>query len=115
MTDRTRKPADVKSSIVDSEELLRRIRAGDHSAANRLFARYLPILNRWAHRRVPSWVRGLVETADVVQDTFLQTFKHLKSFEPTRDGALLRYLRRALVNRIRDKVRHVVRHPEVEA
>jgi RNA polymerase sigma factor (sigma-70 family) len=94
-----------------SRELLDRMRAGDSHAADRLFARHLPQLYQWAHRRMPQWARGIVDTADIVQDTVLHTYKRLRWFEPERDGALLGYLRRALMNRVRDQFRRVARHP----
>ena len=94
-----------------SLELLRRARAGDDSALNRLFQRYLPSLHRWAHGRIPRWARNSVDTADVVQETVLQTIRNLGSFEPQREGALLGYLRRSLLNRIRDRFRYAARHP----
>ena len=92
-------------STLASQELLQRLRGGDEQAGNRLFARYLPQLQRWAHGRIPRWTKGAVDTADVVQDAVLHTFKRLPSFEPQRDGALLGYLRRSLVNRVRDQFR----------
>lgn len=94
-----------------SGELLNRARAGDEHALNRLFARYVPRLHRWAHRRVPSWARSAADTADYVQETVLQTLRQLSTFEPQREGALLGYLRRSLVNRVRDQFRHAARHP----
>jgi RNA polymerase sigma factor (sigma-70 family) len=93
-----------------SQELLRRARAGDQQALDRLFHRYLPSLHRWAHGRLPKWARNAVDTADVVQETVLQTLLNLGSFEPRRDGALLGYLRRSLLNRIRDRFRYAARH-----
>jgi RNA polymerase sigma factor (sigma-70 family) len=71
----------------------------------------MPQLQRWAHRRVPAWARNAVDTGDIVQDALLQTFRNLDSFEPQREGALLGYLRRALVNRVRDQLRYASRHP----
>jgi len=97
-----------------SQELLRRARAGDNHALDRLFQRYLPPLHRWAHGRIPRWARNAVDTADVVQDTVLQTLRNLGSFEPQREGALLGYLRRSLLNRIRDRFRYAARHPTKE-
>jgi len=101
---------DSASSNPPSAELLRRARAGDSQALNRLFARYLPALHQWAHRRIPSWARNAMDTADVVQETAMHTLRNLESFEPQREGALLGYLRRSLVNRIRDRFRHAARH-----
>ena len=95
-------------------ELLRRARAGDDQALDRLFGRYLPTLHRWAHGRIPSWARNAVDTADVVQETVLHTIRNLGGFEPQREGALLGYLRRSLLNRIRDRFRYASRHPSAE-
>ena len=93
-----------------SEELLRRARTGDDGALDQLFARYVPRLHRWAHRRVPTWARNAADTADYVQETVLHTLRHLGTFQPQREGALLGYLRRALANRVRDQFRHAARH-----
>jgi RNA polymerase sigma-70 factor (ECF subfamily) len=95
-------------------ELLRRARAGDDQALDRLFGRYLPTLHHWAHGRIPSWARNAVDTADVVQETVLHTIRNLGGFEPQREGALLGYLRRSLLNRIRDRFRYASRHPSAE-
>lgn len=103
------------SSSPLSEELLTRARAGDDGALDQLLARYLPRLYRWAHRRVPAWARSAADTADYVQDTVLHTLRHLGTFRPQREGALLGYLRRALVNRMRDQFRHAARHPGAAA
>lgn len=94
-----------------SGELLRRARTGDDHALDQLLARYVPRLHRWAHNRVPNWARSAADTADYVQDTVLHTLRHLGTFEPQREGALLGYLRRSLVNRVRDQFRHAARHP----
>jgi RNA polymerase sigma-70 factor (ECF subfamily) len=40
--------------------------------------------------------------------------RNLRSFEPQREGALLGYLRRSLLNRIRDQFRYAARHPTQE-
>ena len=94
-----------------SRELLQRAQAGDSQAMSRLFSRYLPTLSRFAHQRVPHWARNAMDTGDLVQETILHAFGRLKFFEPRQDGALLGYLRRSLLNRIRDQFRHAKRHP----
>jgi RNA polymerase sigma-70 factor (ECF subfamily) len=90
---------------------LRRARRGDQRALDQLFARYLPRLRRWAHGRVPTWARNSIDTGDLVQETILNAYRNLDSFEPRHEGALFGYLRRALVNRIRDQFRYASRHP----
>jgi RNA polymerase sigma factor (sigma-70 family) len=94
-----------------SFELLRRSRSGDVEALNRLLARYLPALRRWAHGRLPMWSRDLSDTQDLVQDTLIQAVKHLGTFQPQHEGALQAYLRMALMNRIRDELRRSHRRP----
>lgn len=104
-----------RSLALASAELLRRAREGESHALSQLFARYVPQLVRWAHRRVPAWARNAVDTDDLVQDTLLHTFRRIDAFEPQREGALLGYLRRALANRVRTQFRYASRHPSPKA
>ena len=99
-------PAEAVETTAD---LLQRARLGDAEALNQLFARYLPSLRRWARGRLPAWTRDLRDTDDVVQETLVQTLKHIDAFQPRHEGALQAYLRQALVNRVRDEVRRVSR------
>ena len=92
-------------------ELIEKARLGDHEALDRLFARHLRPLQRWASGRLPQWARGLTDTDDLVQDTLLQTFKRIDAFEPRRVGALQAYLRQAVLNRLRDELRRKGRQP----
>ena len=91
--------------------LIERARAGDEEALERLFARHLKPLQRWARGRLPRWARDLADTDDLVQDTLLKTFKRIESFEPRRVGALQAYLRNAVLNRLRDELRRKGRQP----
>lgn len=66
--------------ILDSTEettefLLRRVRAGDAPARERLIARFLPLLRRWAHGRLPALARDLTDTDDLVQVTLVRVLK----------------------------------------
>lgn len=91
--------------------LLERARAGDQSALDELFGRHLPQLERWATGRLPRWARGNVGTSDLLQETLLQTFKHLDGFEPRAKGALQAYLRKAFINRLRNQMRSSITRP----
>lgn len=86
-------------------DLLDRARGGDEEALNQLFERHLPPLRRWAHGRLPRWARDIADTTDLVQETILETLKHLDRFEHRGDGALQAYLRQAVINRIRNELR----------
>src|SRR5262249_50256043 len=92
-------------------ELLERAKGGDDEAVNQLLTRYVGPLCRWASGRLPRWARDMSDTQDLVQETVIRTLKHLSDFQPSRDGALHAYLRKALMNRIRDEFRRAHRHP----
>jgi RNA polymerase sigma-70 factor (ECF subfamily) len=89
--------------------LIERFRAGDNTALEALFARYLKPLRQWATGRLPQWARDVADTQDLVQETLIQTFKRIEHFEPRREGALQAYLRQALMNRIRNELRRHAR------
>jgi RNA polymerase sigma factor (sigma-70 family) len=99
------------ASATASLVLLERVRAGDTAALNRLMDRYLPRLSRWASGRLPRWARGLSDTDDLVQDTLIRSVANLGHFEARGEGALQAYLRGAVMNRIRDEIRHKRRTP----
>ena len=92
-------------------DLLARVRQGDGDALDRLFARCLPPLRRWARGRLPAAARGALDTQDLVQDTLLNALRRLDQFESRHEGALQAYLRQAVLNRIRDEARRFSRRP----
>jgi RNA polymerase sigma-70 factor (ECF subfamily) len=85
--------------------LIARARAGDGPAGERLFARCLPVLRRWAHHRLPRRLRDTGDTDDLVQETLLRAFRNLDTFEHRGEGAFLAYLRMILLNAVRDGMR----------
>ncbi len=99
-------------SAASSVELLVLAKQGDDEALNRLLARYLPRLRRWASGRLPTWARDATDTEDLVQDTLVKAVARLEDFSPRHDGALQAYLREAVRNRIRDEIRRRSRMPE---
>lgn len=112
----SREAGGQKAGRTDPEStfrLLDRARSGDPEAFEQLFGRYLKPLQHWARGRLPGWARDLADTDDLVQDTLVQTFKKIESFEPRRVGALQAYLRQAVLNRIRDELRRKRRQPEI--
>ena len=95
-------------------DLLTRLRDGDEAALDVLIARYIPELSRWASGRLPHWARHAVDTEDLVQDTLIQVFKKLDTFEYRGEGALFAYLRQSVLNRLRNQVRWANRRPRSE-
>jgi RNA polymerase sigma-70 factor (ECF subfamily) len=98
-----------------TESLLKRIRGGEGRAREQLFARYLPILRRWAHGRLPHYARDLSDTDDLVQVTLLRALNNLDEFEAERSGSFLAYLRQILLNRVRDEIRRQRGRPDTGA
>jgi RNA polymerase sigma factor (sigma-70 family) len=99
------RPGDGDSAGLDSTAtLLERVRGGDGVARERLFARVLPVLTRWAHRRLPAGARDLAETDDLVQVTLTRALARLDGFESRGEGAFLAYLRQILLNLVRDEI-----------
>jgi RNA polymerase sigma-70 factor (ECF subfamily) len=105
--------AATETTVDTTWQLLVRARAGDRQALERLFARHLPSLQRWARGRLPHSARQISETDDLVQDALAQTFRRLDHVEASGVGALGGYLRQAVLNRIRDELRRSGRTPPI--
>lgn len=90
------------------------MQTGDPAAREQLIARYLPLLRRWAHGRLPPNARALLETGDLVQITLVRALDRLDTFVPRREGAFLAYLRSTLMNQIRNEIRRSARDPNGE-
>jgi RNA polymerase sigma-70 factor, ECF subfamily len=90
--------------------VLQRAQSGDQTAARELIERALPPVRRWAHGRLPRQARSAADTEDVVQDVFLRTLRRIRRFQHRTVGGLQAYLRRAVINRVRDLIRASKRH-----
>lgn len=100
-------PAPLETTL-DLVDLTKR---GDHKARDRLLARYLPLLTRWTHGRLPAGARDLNDTSDLVQSALMRAFQALPSFEVEGHGAFFSYLRTIVLNLLRDEVRRLTRRP----
>ena len=103
-----------KSTLLSDEptvELIRKARSGNELALEALLERCLPPLTRWAHGRLPIRARGHLDTVDLVQEAAIHAIARLHTFEPRRVGAMQAYLRRSVINKIRDEIRRVSRRP----
>jgi RNA polymerase sigma factor (sigma-70 family) len=102
------------AELESTQTLILRTRDGDEQARDRLFARFLPGLRRWAHGRLPARARSLVETDDLVQTALVRALARLEAFDPRRPGAFLAYLHQILVNCVREEIRRASRRPRLE-
>jgi RNA polymerase sigma-70 factor (ECF subfamily) len=87
------------------------MREGNTEARERLFARVVPELQSWAHRRLPTWTRDALDTDDLVQVTVLRALVRMDDFTYQGEGAFLAYLRQILLNAIRERIRRAGRKP----
>jgi RNA polymerase sigma factor (sigma-70 family) len=91
--------------------LLDRVRSGDDDARAILIARVQPLLQRFAHGRVPQRLRHVEDTADLVQMTWLRVLEKLHLIQSREPGAFFAYLRVMLVNALRASLRQLDREP----
>ena len=107
-----RRPHEPPGDVAPSDStlhVLERARSGDENAGRLLFERALPAIRGWAHGRLPRYARGSDDTEDVVQHAFLNTLGNIKRFQHRTVGGLQAYLRRAVINRVRDLIRRSMR------
>jgi RNA polymerase sigma-70 factor (ECF subfamily) len=110
------KSVDHLSATAESSfALLLRAKSGDERAREELFARYLPRVRRWAHGRLPSHSRSLLNTDDLAQEVMYRAFTSLEKFDPRHEGAFQGFLRQIMVNRVRDEIRTAQRRPIAES
>jgi RNA polymerase sigma-70 factor (ECF subfamily) len=89
---------DYESTLI----ILSRAQSGNLEAREELYRRLIPRLERFAHGRVQSSLRSITDTQEIVQDTIVRSLAKISRFRPNHEGALLQYLKQALINRIRD-------------
>ncbi|MEN1727054.1 MAG: sigma-70 family RNA polymerase sigma factor [Pseudomonadota bacterium] len=99
----------MNQPLESTATLLNRVAEGQDAARDELCRRFLPLLTRWAHGRLPAYARDLSETQDLVQTSLIQALKRIDNFEALREGAFLAYLRTILLNQIRMEIRRVTR------
>ena len=99
------------SSLESTASLLLKVRNGNEPARERLAGRYLEMLGAWAHGRLPSAARGLVDTDDLVQTAIVRALNNVATFQPRGEGAFLGYLRQIVLNKVKDEIRRVQRRP----
>lgn len=85
--------------------------AAGRPATEALLTNCLSSLRRWAHGRVPQAARGRFDTRDFVQEAAIRTLARLDVFEPRHPAALEAYMRRAVLNLVRDEARRLARRP----
>jgi len=87
--------------------LLERVCAGDHDAFDDLYARLEPMVARFVRRLVGN----VLEVDDIVQETFIGFYRHIREIDPPH--MLRPYLFRIARNRAYDLLRRQGRYDQV--
>ena len=86
--------------------------AAESPSVDNLVQGCLPSVQRWAHGRLPRGSRGDFDTKDLVQEAALRMLKRRALFEPRHAHAVQAYMRRTVMNLVRDEARRLARRPE---
>lgn len=106
--------ASCNPDLESTATLVLRAQDGDSEARNQLFERYFRDMTQWAHGRLPVGARDLSQTDDLVQISMLRALEHLEGFEPRYRGSFHAYLRRIVMNQVRDEIRRSAHRPRLE-
>jgi RNA polymerase sigma-70 factor (ECF subfamily) len=90
----------------DPEPLLLLARAGQASALGQLLELYRNYLTLLARLQIGRRLQGKADSADLVQETFLEATEHFEQFRGTSESELTAWLRQILVSRLAKLVRH---------
>src|SRR6516165_1881337 len=85
--------------------LLERARAGDRVALGQLLERYRNYLSLLARVQIGRRIRGKLDVADVVQETFLGVHRGIGHFRGSTEAQFLAWLRQILVGILANQVR----------
>ena len=86
--------------------------AVDSMSVDTLVQTCLPSVQRWAHGKLPRGARGDFDTKDLVQEAALRMLKRRYLFEPRHAHSVQAYMRRTIMNLVRDEARRLARRPE---
>lgn len=93
-------------SGVEPNQLLERAQAGDGPALGRLLELYRNYLALTARVQVGRRLRGKVDAADIVQETFLEAHRDFAQFRGHTEPELVAWLRRILATNLANLIRH---------
>ena len=101
-----------RTPVLPPPELIRAARLGDAAAAEALFSTLHGALERYLSGRLPSPVRAVYQTDDLVQDVCARAWKGLASFDRDSPAAFWGYLRTIAHNLVIDISRRELRRRE---
>jgi RNA polymerase sigma-70 factor (ECF subfamily) len=97
---------------IDVGEVSVAVAAAELASVDTLVQSCLPSVQRWAHGKLPRGSRGDFDTKDLVQEAALRMLKRRSLFKPRHTQSVQAYLRRTILNLVRDEARRLARRPE---
>jgi RNA polymerase sigma-70 factor (ECF subfamily) len=82
----------MADDLTRSLELVRRAQAGDEDALNRLFSRYYERVRRVVRLRLGKRLREVVDSGDILQETFAAAVRAFDGFEVREEASLIQWL-----------------------
>lgn len=86
-------------------DLVSRAAAGDELALTLLLKDSRRPLVEWIARKVPPALRSVIDADDVVQDSHVEAYRHVSSFEPRGPDAFDRWIRTIALRKLRDQIK----------
>lgn len=93
-------PAHDKADLTQTFDLVQRAQAGDNTALGRLLDRYRARVRRIVRLRLGTRLRNVVESEDVLQETFTQAIRAFDHFDARDEASLINWLCRIVENTI---------------
>jgi RNA polymerase sigma-70 factor (ECF subfamily) len=93
------------SAIASEQTLVQQAIAGERLALERLLIMHARRLSQHLQPKIPDVLMGVVDVDDILQQTFLQVFRDIRTFEPAGQGSFYAWLRGIAENRLFDCIR----------
>src|SRR5262249_1015540 len=84
----------MTDDITHSLDLVLRAQEGDREALNRLIERYYERVRRIGRLRLGSHLREMVDSGDILQETFITAVRLFDDFEMREEASLINWLAR---------------------
>ena len=97
------------STSSPTEQLLALAVAGDHAALERLLLAHYDRLAARVARMLPDDVRSQIDVEDVLQETFVQAFRDVRTLAPQGELAFIGWLEAVTDHRLQDALRRLRR------
>lgn len=86
-------------------ELSSRAAAGDELALTLLLKNTRGMVVEWIARKLPADLRTVIDADDVVQESHVEAYRHVSTFEPRGPDAFDRWIRTIALRKLRDQIK----------